>query len=1242
MFKILVLAESALTFPYMVNALKEKGEDMGTYYEWFEEFNVIDNICDLEIDVITDIISTEFDEIIPLVDGIVYILNPMKKEEFEFFEMLVDIIESVKRDIPMIILFYDKNGIIPISTHKLLKSVWQIYPDYEAFVNLLPNEFHQVIRCLSLSMISGDPPLNIETAWLRLPIIIQRGNFHFEHGNYLKAAQALKKIATIADIYNKNEYYVYCEQTAYLFSKANHYLEASKIIKDVSKIKANNFKRLYVENLLREGNKLFNKKSFEMAARQYETAGQWTSIELKDKGLIHESFRLAINSWISACKNQEAFRVLERLDHEEAISVLNEVSDKIIDAVDFLISVNQLEKAKRELYLAINTYQKEDLFDQIEKFTSKLAQVLIKILEKQIERKEIYEAKQTYDELENMWEVYDVDKTTIDNILEPLIREFIKRLNFSMASILINKLDSLGLKKELTEYISDVEEKSKEKKKLEKEENLQQGIAIIREFITEEYKIIRQLNSKVLENAKEKVEEQNLVGAARMIKIQSDYLIKIGMEEVADQMLTNALDYLLEGKLFQKFFDYFSDLQKSMKKRYLKRIFPLLKEKLEELTDFEDLKKSGDFEEKSAIFQTINQKYRTHMLYEKSREISYLFISLIKNQALLIVQKDQTKGAIKAALKLIKKVNNISSAYLNNEKFTFDKIYRKIAEIYITLNDLSSAHAYNDRIENKEFKSEIHKKIAQIEGSRSAIKSKKAKELLKGEILKEQISIIKKKARDVRTEKKDYLKQRTGLKRAFFKKPLEFLRNQDYQEAYKEYKKTALRLNRIKKYNLAGTSFMIASLILMKQQEFGKLINSFKSLEDDISSSSKIFFETFPMILIKYIISLKKIGDEAKLNAALSYIEYLPLFDEEIDLLYDILGKEQHIEEKTKEKSEQGADAQKLKAKIKIVCKKIEKTQQDISKRKLMKGKYWSKPLESLENREYLNASMSYLDVISPLLEKNFQKHAAIGLILGCFILLQAKDFHVASSTFQKHQDQFDEKHIPEISLAKYILSAFEQDITEIVPFGVEKLTEELILFPPEIEFLKKIANIDEEEVSHEEGHKVLSRKDRGNLKKLKVELDQTFGILKQRKRDVKSEFRQLFRKREAMRRRFYNEILSSLEQGDYTKSASQYKELAEKFVKRKDTLSISISIMMHAFCLLQAGSTYEQISQKLDRMISSLDISEELINDTFVIKLLKFFLDIRANGISDYNSRIKKMLAELPLFDVEKQLLEI
>ncbi|MFX0071769.1 MAG: hypothetical protein ACFFAO_11830, partial [Candidatus Hermodarchaeota archaeon] len=244
-------------------------------------------------------------------------------------------------------------------------------PELEAFVNLPPYLFHQALQCLCIAMISGESPLNIENAWMRFPIFIQLANIYFKQQKYYYAAQAMKKAATISEIYNSNEFYIHCEQAAYLFSKINLYLEASKILESVDKKKYNEFRRQYHNAMILEGTKLFNQKEYEIAANQYEKAGQWASIELDDYNLVENSFKLAINSWISACKCEKAFIIIERLPHEKVLSYLNEISDKIIKAVDYLVSIGNLNAAKEQMYYSIFTYQREALFDILKKFSLK-------------------------------------------------------------------------------------------------------------------------------------------------------------------------------------------------------------------------------------------------------------------------------------------------------------------------------------------------------------------------------------------------------------------------------------------------------------------------------------------------------------------------------------------------------------------------------------------------------------------------------------------------------------------------------------------------------------------------------------------------------------------------------------------------------------------------------------------------------------------------------------------------------
>jgi len=417
-FKILLLGldGEAISF-YALRAFGEEGENKGAYLELYKEVKAFEDICDLEIAAITDVINADFDEIIPTVDGIIYFLNPLNKEEFDYFDIVLPIVKSVKRNIPIILMYYDQQGIFPLSINELLESLWFKYFDVEAFVNFPPREFHHVLQCLCVAMITGMSPLNIENAWMRFPIYIQLANIFFKKAEkefkpefYFFAAQAIKKAAIVADILNKEEHFIICEQAAFLYSKVKLYLDASQILQNVDKRKSENFKKLYADSMVLEGNKLFNKRQYDLAARQYLAAAQWSSIELKDNALRDESFLLAINSWISACKVENAFKIINSLPHEKTLLILSEIPQKIIAMADYLIKEKKYLAVRAQLYSAVSEYQQEGLFDELEKVTAKLTEVLITLLKQQVKEEKRFFAKQTYDEIENLWATYNVKK----------------------------------------------------------------------------------------------------------------------------------------------------------------------------------------------------------------------------------------------------------------------------------------------------------------------------------------------------------------------------------------------------------------------------------------------------------------------------------------------------------------------------------------------------------------------------------------------------------------------------------------------------------------------------------------------------------------------------------------------------------------------------------------------------------------------------------------------------------------
>ncbi|MHA2281003.1 MAG: hypothetical protein ACXAC5_09135 [Promethearchaeota archaeon] len=1096
--KVLILGDPDTIHFYMSRAFGEPGEDNDTYFEWYREVKVLEDTCDLEIDAITSI-SADLDEILDTVDGIVYFLNPLSKEESELFEMVLPDIFAVKREIPTVLIFYDQNGILPLSVNELLTNVWVTYPSLEAFVNLTPKNFHEALQSLCMAIINGDTPLNIENAWMRFPIFIQMANVYFNNKNYDYAAQAVKKAASIAEIYNKEEHYIILDQTAFLFSKINNYLEASKILENIDKKKSQNFKKLYAEAIIREGNKCFNKQEFEKAANEYERAGQWASIELLDKELIYEAFKLAINSWISAYQVEKAFRILERLSHEEAQNILKRIPEKIGAAAEFLVSSKQFELARDQLYKAINKYQREALPDELKYLTNKLTEVLIQIFKFQVKTSEIYAAKYTYDEIENMWDSpsYEVEKTDLDSILKVLINSFLEKNNFGIAATLIDKLNSLMIKKNLSKISADLEDKYKDSIKKEIQEYIKKGEEIVAEFVKAELEIISYINKKIIEEANAFTKQNKYLKAGNHLLNHANHLKKIGKEDIRDQILTKSMDIFLEGEIFEEFFITFNSLSKEMKGKYLIRIFQIFIDKLK------DLEKLEDYEIKEKILEDANRIYRNHSLYEESIEISLIFIKNIKKEALEILKDEEKTLGIKRADELVKKAKDISSKYLDKEEqaqVNFDKIYKKISEIYIELDDLHSAQIYNDRIENKAYNKEIHEKIAELEAEKSKEWTKKAEESREEEELKESLSMIKTKAREALLDQKNEKRERKALKRTYFQEGLDHLTTNEFEKSIAVYITTISRLNRIKKYNLAGVSLAIVSLLLIKENKFEEIKEILKNTKEKLSGRlGDLFSTTFPVTLTEYIIKVKKFQNEDKLNEAISFIKNLPLFEEELKILYEYLGEEYKKERKR----------------------------------------------EPIEN-----------------------------------IILQKTETNME---------------------------------------------------------IKKII-----ESSEVETKAMLSREEKGELSKLRVEYEQRYAKIESKEGDARRDKDIIFKKRKPMRKRLYSPLLELLEARKYEAAAIEYLKLANSLSKRKDFETSSLMILLHGLSVLKAGEPLKLIKKNIIDFLNSLGVNKKWIEETFCIMLILFIIDVKIYSLDKYMPKIKGMLELLPLFEEEEQLKDI
>ncbi len=185
--------------------------------------------------------------------------------------------------------------------------------------------------------------------------------------------------------------------------------------------------------------------------------------------------------------------------------ISNQVLTKALDILlegkkleEFFIISNSLSIESRKKYILrklpifldklkeIETHRFNIAREQVDTAIFKLTNVLIDIFKQQVEAKEIHATKHTYDQIENMWDSFHVKRTDMDPHLKLLINHCIKMNNFSLATTLINKLNSLTLKQELSKFSAEMEDNYKAWRKLPKQTF---KIAVLNDFKEEQFSL---------------------------------------------------------------------------------------------------------------------------------------------------------------------------------------------------------------------------------------------------------------------------------------------------------------------------------------------------------------------------------------------------------------------------------------------------------------------------------------------------------------------------------------------------------------------------------------------------------------------------------------------------------------------------------------------------------------------------------------------------------------------------------
>lgn len=1233
-FKLLILGNPETTNSFVTLAFDNPGNDTGSSIEWYTEINVIENKCELDINLITDFINNDMDNIIPTADGIIYFINPMNKDDQDFFEIVLPIINSVKRGIPLVIIYNDNSGIIPMSINELLDDLWINHPDLEGFVNLSPHEFHQVLQCLCDAIITGDTPLNIENAWMRYPIFIQLANIYYKNQLFEKSARAIRKAAMIADIFNKQNYYIIAEKSALLFSEADFYLEASEIMQNIDKKKALNFKTLYARGLLLEGNKLFNKRKYVESAKKYLEAAHWSAIELKDQKITEDAFRTAISSWISACKVENAFQILDGLNHEVALNILKQISEKIKASIKFLEEQENYISARDQLYRTIAIYQREGLFEILESFTNHLEKILVKLIDVQLDSNEKYAAKQTYDEIENLWESYNVKRTSLDDQLERLITLFLDDTDFGMTSLLMNKIKSKPLKKKLTEMISKAEDQYKESKKKTVEENIRKGLDVLRIFLDAEEQITLELNKEIIEKSKNLIEEQGYEKAALNLKNLAEYYRKIGKEGIQDNVLMEAQNILLEGNETKLFFQYHDLMSDEAQKKFLDEKFTFIKQKLM------DFKEVMDFIHNEEVYEKMITIYRDQMLYEQAAIISEQFIELIQTTMLSNIKEQPDQQGITKIRNLLKKIEIISAKYLDDKIFDLDEIYKEIIEVALNNDDFSIAHEFCDKIFNKMLKSELNKRIDKKESEKSLLELKQLEKDREKEEVKDRIIIIRRKAQEALQDKADQIRQRNALKRIYFNEALENLQTNDLDNAIINYKNTVQKFIDNERYNIAGISLLMIILIYLSQENINAVKRLLEKTKQDLSVLGKLISELFPFSLSEYLYDVKRNLEEEDYLKALNFTKNVALFEEEINFLMKIYGDIFPSEDKHAPVEKINFNV--LREDMNTLAERIQMNKQERSKRKLMKNEYWKLSLDDLASNRYTMAVDGYFQAITKLAMKKFTKQAVISLIIGSLTQLKIKSISEVKTNFLKYLGKLmnfekEVQKIPEIKFMNLLFTCFEHNQSDLITYGVNTLKERLYFFDPEIDLLRSFSS---EEFESNIEPESLSRKQLGELKTRDVRLEQEFASLQKKTSDLRTDQLRLLNKRNAMRRRYYQDTLSLLRSKNFKSIAINYLELAKWSSEKGDYVSSSLHLLLYGLASIKFKDEIANIQENVNQFLNSLGLNKRLVEDTFPVKFILFLIDLKLNHIQKYDSKLSEMLELLPLFEEEQILI--
>jgi hypothetical protein len=1199
-----------------------------------------------EIDITFDIPigeETNFDELIPMADGCVYFVNPNVPAEFELFKEIYKILQSVRREIHGVVVFYDPDAFIGPSSNVLCKKIWEDFP-CEVFVanSGTDNQLNEIIPFLCDAMISGEIIVNPHLSWMEIPILYAKAQTLINNQRWAQAAFFVEKLAKIFRILEKSEWLLYAEQAAWLYSQENMFLKAANCVKSFNSIQERKYKEEFVRLLLEGAHDLQKQKKYAQAAQSFEKAGNWAGFELDNKELVGKSLQMAIFAWIDAEETQNAFTLIERFEYFEKIRIMEQASEKIAAMADRLSNQGEHGLAKAQLYLCFQRFQKAGLFESIKMIAHKSAKLLKKILHQNIEDRDVDTAKMTLDELYNIWESYDIEPENIDSYLLQIGELFVKRHDFQKVEVLLPKMESGQIKAKLTEYRSVEEERIKDDRKKGEQAQLYLGLEILDKYIQEETTFLTQKNQQISSEV-QKLATDHLSDAIHSLKSHIHWLESLEFSTFSKQMWMEVLDLYLRNQMFPEFLQDISSLPEKERKIYLFTHSQLLGNNLQQVSH--EINPDSFVE----LITQVMKLYRSHLLYEESRIFSEDLIKFLMHLGETYAAKGNHKSILNA-IEITLQIETISQSYLEGKSYPLDKIYKKVVEYYLSIKNLKDARSFSDKIYDSSISAKYYMQIDDIETERSNVSSLKVQKDSDKKYLADQLSKLQNLARDQQMSAKNLLRMRKGLKRRYFQKALDLILANNFFDASDEYFTIATSMVSTKKFELAGTSASIGVLLYLILKKFNDLTVAVDKFRDSIGATQKIFDETFPGKIIIYIMQMIHIGDLSRLRSALQLYKVLALFPEELLILETLIGENinfQDILNKSHLTKDSGSSH--LPSNYSRLLDKLTFDPKQNTRRISLELKYWTHCQDLLAQQEYEEASLVYLNLVNDLIGRQYWSFVIDSIVMSFLILLKVKPQAQVFREFEKFNFRVSKTHAKlahaeELMLLEMFLQFWEDPkakgmIIEIAQAFQSKLS----LFDWEKALIRQILVQIERPPSIGTSSAVPRETSvaPGDVEEDPL-LNQQIVVLTQELTAKKEDFAILKEKRGKMVRTYYQEILENLQAENFMGAANRYMKLAKRMARRNDFEASSLMVLLSLLARLRGKVSPTESKAQIDLVLNKLGIVEKILNDQFAVKLGNLIVDIINNRNQTLINHLEDILACLPLLPQETSLAKL